>query len=134
MLVADPSSACDVCLEAFSSSRECWCIVPCGHIFCRECLNRLTQTICPVCRASLGNPDASPIKVHGVDFSKCPSGSKVDGPDARSEVDGPDAKSEVDRDGPDLRQLVNSSQVEALRRRLVALKMWRRLRRDVVLN
>ena len=30
MLIADPSSTCDICFENFSSSRECWCI-PCGE-------------------------------------------------------------------------------------------------------
>ncbi|KAF8578116.1 hypothetical protein K439DRAFT_1291484, partial [Ramaria rubella] len=66
MLIADPSSACDVCFERFSSSRECWCI-PCGHVFCRACLSRLTQYTCPVCRTPLSSPSLAtqPIrKVH----------------------------------------------------------------------
>ncbi|KAF8511459.1 hypothetical protein JB92DRAFT_2934623 [Gautieria morchelliformis] len=84
MLIADPSSSCDVCFETFSSSRECWCI-PCGHIFCRECLGRLTQAVCPVCRTSLRNPNFAlrPIRKVHVDLSKCPSES-VDGPDSRN--------------------------------------------------
>jgi hypothetical protein len=103
MLIADPSSACDVCFETFSSSRECWCI-PCGkhltslgtvrpsesllgHVFCRECLSRLTKAVCPVCRTSLGNLSFTlrPIRKVHVDFSKCPSEPEpVDGPDLRN--------------------------------------------------
>jgi len=62
-LIIDPSSTCDICLENFTSSREC-CCTPCGHVFCRECLNHLPQTYCPMCRASLFNHSESIRKIY----------------------------------------------------------------------
>lgn len=54
-----------------------------GHIFCRECLSRLTQHTCPVCRTSLVAP-VYPIRKMHVDLSKCKSELSADGPDSRS--------------------------------------------------
>ncbi|GLB40949.1 hypothetical protein LshimejAT787_0901640 [Lyophyllum shimeji] len=50
-LIIHPSSCCDVCLEplTYDEPRPPFAI-PCGHIFCRECLHMMHPSICPLCR------------------------------------------------------------------------------------
>ncbi|KAF5339824.1 hypothetical protein D9611_009142 [Ephemerocybe angulata] len=50
MLVAGPNSACDVCLEAFGCDGKAPCSISCGHVFCVDCLSRVTRPSCPLCR------------------------------------------------------------------------------------
>ncbi|KAL0958972.1 hypothetical protein HGRIS_014284 [Hohenbuehelia grisea] len=52
MLVVHPASRCDVCLEAYSwdSVEQSPHAIPCGHIFCKTCLQSVTPSICPLCR------------------------------------------------------------------------------------
>ncbi|KAF8066654.1 hypothetical protein FPV67DRAFT_1495829 [Lyophyllum atratum] len=50
-LIIHPSSCCDVCLEplTYDEPRPPFAI-PCGHIFCIECLHQMHPSICPLCR------------------------------------------------------------------------------------
>ncbi|KAF9067914.1 hypothetical protein BDP27DRAFT_1422356 [Rhodocollybia butyracea] len=52
MLVVDPSSSCDVCLEAYDweNPQRTPHIIDCGHVFCAECLDQVFPTKCPMCR------------------------------------------------------------------------------------
>ncbi|KAJ3841587.1 hypothetical protein F5878DRAFT_531418 [Lentinula raphanica] len=52
MLVVDPSSSCDICLEPFewNSTDRTPHIIDCGHVFCAECLHQVFPTKCPLCR------------------------------------------------------------------------------------
>ncbi|KIJ49198.1 hypothetical protein M422DRAFT_66218 [Sphaerobolus stellatus SS14] len=81
MLVVDPSSTCDICLEAFNTAdRECFC-TPCGHVFCASCLPRLRQPTCPMCRKDFRDSrlvSQTMRKVH-VDFTR-PDQSTSNGP------------------------------------------------------
>ncbi|KAJ3759385.1 hypothetical protein FB446DRAFT_633045 [Lentinula raphanica] len=54
MLIVHRSSCCDVCLDPYSwqddsTLKEPYAI-PCGHIFCKECLERTATATCPLCR------------------------------------------------------------------------------------
>ncbi|KAF8628299.1 hypothetical protein AX17_006002 [Amanita inopinata Kibby_2008] len=50
MLTLGASSNCDVCLEQFGSDNKAPCSIQCGHVFCADCINRLTRPVCPLCR------------------------------------------------------------------------------------
>ncbi|GAW09064.1 hypothetical protein LENED_011193 [Lentinula edodes] len=54
MLIVHPSSCCDVCLDPYSWQEETTLkepyAIPCGHIFCKECLERTATATCPLCR------------------------------------------------------------------------------------
>ncbi|KIK57325.1 hypothetical protein GYMLUDRAFT_98670 [Collybiopsis luxurians FD-317 M1] len=52
MLVVEPSSSCDVCLEPYEwdDIQRTPHIIDCGHVFCAQCLDRVSPTRCPVCR------------------------------------------------------------------------------------
>ncbi|TEB30924.1 hypothetical protein FA13DRAFT_1630185 [Coprinellus micaceus] len=50
MLVAGPNSVCDVCLEPFGCDGKAPCSISCGHVFCVDCLDRVTKPSCPLCR------------------------------------------------------------------------------------
>ncbi|KAJ7258170.1 hypothetical protein C8J57DRAFT_1472345 [Mycena rebaudengoi] len=47
-----PGSACDVCLEQFGADHKAPCSIPCGHVFCVDCLDHLARPTCPLCRTS----------------------------------------------------------------------------------
>ncbi|PFH48812.1 hypothetical protein AMATHDRAFT_76526 [Amanita thiersii Skay4041] len=51
MLSLGAGSTCDVCLEHFNHEQKAPCSVSCGHVFCLECIHRLTRNTCPLCRA-----------------------------------------------------------------------------------
>lgn len=50
-LIIHPSSCCDVCLEllTYDEPKPPYAI-PCGHIFCKDCLHTINPRICPLCR------------------------------------------------------------------------------------
>ncbi|KAJ3539860.1 hypothetical protein NMY22_g4546 [Coprinellus aureogranulatus] len=51
MFVLHPTSRCDVCLEAFGSEGEMVpYAIPCGHVFCKTCLESVQTMKCPMCR------------------------------------------------------------------------------------
>lgn len=51
MFVLHPSSRCDVCLETFSSEGDMVPFaIPCGHVFCKTCLDTVQPPKCPMCR------------------------------------------------------------------------------------
>ncbi|KAJ3739034.1 hypothetical protein DFH05DRAFT_710155 [Lentinula detonsa] len=54
MLIVHRSSCCDVCLDPYSWQDESTLkepyAIPCGHIFCKECLERTATSTCPLCR------------------------------------------------------------------------------------
>ncbi|THU93921.1 hypothetical protein K435DRAFT_632354, partial [Dendrothele bispora CBS 962.96] len=49
MLVVDPASTCDVCLDVYSVTREPY-LLACGHVFCGSCLMNISPPNCPMCR------------------------------------------------------------------------------------
>ncbi|KAJ7071206.1 hypothetical protein C8F01DRAFT_1109541 [Mycena amicta] len=46
--VIHPTTYCDVCLEAYTNSAPY--AIPCGHIFCENCLRNVEPSNCPLCR------------------------------------------------------------------------------------
>ena len=50
---------CKVCLDNELNRL----LTPCGHPLCSECLGRLENHSCPVCRTSFRNDDVRPIKL-----------------------------------------------------------------------
>ncbi|KAF5390912.1 hypothetical protein D9757_004036 [Collybiopsis confluens] len=52
MLVVEPSSSCDVCLEPYDwdDVQKTPHIIDCGHVFCAQCLEQVIPTRCPICR------------------------------------------------------------------------------------
>ncbi|KAM6495031.1 hypothetical protein JOM56_009654 [Amanita muscaria] len=52
MLVLHPRSCCDVCLEPYSqhSIARSPHALPCGHVFCKQCLDSIRPPNCPLCR------------------------------------------------------------------------------------
>ncbi|KAJ7468970.1 hypothetical protein B0H11DRAFT_1729506 [Mycena galericulata] len=52
MLSLGPGSACDVCLDPFNAELKAPCSIPCGHIFCVNCLQQLAHPTCPLCRTT----------------------------------------------------------------------------------
>ncbi|TFK50339.1 hypothetical protein OE88DRAFT_1631317 [Heliocybe sulcata] len=54
MLIVHPLSRCDVCLDeySFATTQNTPHVIPCGHVFCKPCLGRLSQLMCPLCRKS----------------------------------------------------------------------------------
>jgi len=56
---------CPICAEAFVEPRQ----LPCGHVYCVECLERLVtvddqppRLACPVCRAQFAIPDRGDVR------------------------------------------------------------------------
>lgn len=45
---------CELCLELYDESQHRpWIFTPCGHCFCQECVNKLTNQACPKCRGRI---------------------------------------------------------------------------------
>ncbi|CAK5274165.1 unnamed protein product [Mycena citricolor] len=53
MLSLGPGSACDVCLDSFTSGEgKSPSSIPCGHVFCVACLRQIAaRPVCPLCRS-----------------------------------------------------------------------------------
>ncbi|KAJ7220644.1 hypothetical protein GGX14DRAFT_354494 [Mycena pura] len=62
MLSLGPGSACDVCLEPFSADLKAPCSIPCGHVFCVNCLQQVERPTCPLCRKPFN--ERHMIKLH----------------------------------------------------------------------
>ncbi|KAE9399610.1 hypothetical protein BT96DRAFT_1019394 [Gymnopus androsaceus JB14] len=52
MLVVDPRSTCDICLEPYEWDNYLRTphVIDCGHVFCAQCLHQVFPTKCPMCR------------------------------------------------------------------------------------
>eukprot|EP00455_Lapot_gusevi_P049185 TRINITY_DN6929_c0_g1_i1.p1 TRINITY_DN6929_c0_g1~~TRINITY_DN6929_c0_g1_i1.p1 ORF type:complete len:424 (-),score=54.46 TRINITY_DN6929_c0_g1_i1:87-1358(-) len=48
-----PTHHCSVCYEIMSGHKVPTILVPCGHTFCRVCLERSTKSVCPLCRSPI---------------------------------------------------------------------------------
>ncbi|KAF8201315.1 hypothetical protein K438DRAFT_1582265 [Mycena galopus ATCC 62051] len=62
MLSLAPGSACDVCLEPFGAELKAPCSIPCGHVFCVNCLHQVARPSCPLCRTPFDTRQT--IKLH----------------------------------------------------------------------
>ncbi|KIJ97199.1 hypothetical protein K443DRAFT_256451 [Laccaria amethystina LaAM-08-1] len=64
MLVLHSSSVCDICTDAYVSDDpdKVPHAVPCGHIFCKNCIGAFRSPNCPICRSRL-IPDRV-VKLH----------------------------------------------------------------------
>ncbi|KAJ7225705.1 hypothetical protein GGX14DRAFT_640470, partial [Mycena pura] len=51
-LVLHESSSCDVCLEGYTwlTPENTPHAIPCGHVFCKSCLESVEPANCPLCR------------------------------------------------------------------------------------
>ncbi|KAL6303765.1 hypothetical protein BKA93DRAFT_734462 [Sparassis latifolia] len=59
MLLIHPASTCDICLEPYDLASCSPYAVPCGHIFCLSCLDKLepeNRKRCPLCRTRFDVP------------------------------------------------------------------------------
>ncbi len=43
---------CCICMEAYSRPNKSDCKLPCSHIFCVDCVKRINNKKCPICRQS----------------------------------------------------------------------------------
>jgi len=50
MLTLGPNSTCDVCLEHFGVDHKAPHSICCGHVFCLDCVRRISPAECPLCR------------------------------------------------------------------------------------
>ncbi|KAF8554265.1 hypothetical protein OG21DRAFT_1111499 [Imleria badia] len=71
MLIVDPNSTCDVCMENYMDGAHMPYAITCGHIFCRACLDSM-QTQCPLCRDRFSRWDIRELRVD----SGAPSSSR----------------------------------------------------------
>ncbi|EDR10169.1 uncharacterized protein LACBIDRAFT_318269 [Laccaria bicolor S238N-H82] len=64
MLLIHPSSCCDVCLESYNwdITTQMPHVIPCGHIFCKICLESMTSPNCPLCRKAFSHNGI--VKLH----------------------------------------------------------------------
>ncbi|KAJ7267261.1 hypothetical protein C8J57DRAFT_1067964 [Mycena rebaudengoi] len=84
MLSLGPGSACDVCLEPFGAEEKAPCSIPCGHVFCANCLHHIARPTCPLCRKVFELRHT--IKLH-VDLDNIQPSSPRDRPPAPSDAD-----------------------------------------------
>ncbi|KAF9783882.1 hypothetical protein BJ322DRAFT_974391, partial [Thelephora terrestris] len=63
MLVINPESSCDICLEHFSvdGDQRAPHAPRCGHVFCLRCLKSLTRRVCPMCRTPFQRSEVTKI-------------------------------------------------------------------------
>ncbi|KAF8347624.1 hypothetical protein F5887DRAFT_881870 [Amanita rubescens] len=72
MLTLNYGSTCDVCLEQYGADHKAPYSIYCGHVFCLDCINRISPPECPLCR--MAYTPGSCLKLH-VDMSAlCPTG------------------------------------------------------------
>ncbi|KAJ6498582.1 hypothetical protein C8R47DRAFT_971708 [Mycena vitilis] len=76
MLSLGPGSTCDICLEPFGADLKAPCSIPCGHVFCVNCLHQLPRPSCPFCRTPFESRQA--IKLH-VDLDSIKAPASFDG-------------------------------------------------------
>ncbi|KIL65035.1 hypothetical protein M378DRAFT_77391 [Amanita muscaria Koide BX008] len=50
MLTLGANSTCDVCLEHFGTDHKAPYSIHCGHVFCFDCIRRVSPPECPLCR------------------------------------------------------------------------------------
>ncbi|KAJ7359069.1 hypothetical protein DFH08DRAFT_844947 [Mycena albidolilacea] len=76
MLSIGPCSTCGVCLEPFGPQLKAPCSIPCGHVFCVNCLTPvtdLTRHNCPLCRSPFDEQDIVRLHVDDSDTLPFPS-------------------------------------------------------------
>ncbi|KZT03708.1 uncharacterized protein LAESUDRAFT_659264 [Laetiporus sulphureus 93-53] len=76
MLVLQPSSACDVCMETYDNERDPH-LISCGHTFCLSCLELLIPQRCPLCRRDFDPDQVRRLYVSEDDRSATPALSNV---------------------------------------------------------
>ncbi|KAF7310756.1 RING-type domain-containing protein [Mycena chlorophos] len=62
-VILHASSTCDVCLESFLSLEGEVFAIPCGHLFCLNCLQNIRPPTCPMCRRSFAHERAKRIYI-----------------------------------------------------------------------
>ncbi|KAJ6618161.1 hypothetical protein B0H10DRAFT_1267336 [Mycena sp. CBHHK59/15] len=87
MLSLGPGSACDVCLEPFGVELKAPCSIPCGHVFCVNCLQHIARPTCPLCRTPFEARNT--IRLHiDLDNVRVPSSSTDKKPTSAGTDDG----------------------------------------------
>ncbi|EKM54741.1 uncharacterized protein PHACADRAFT_210523 [Phanerochaete carnosa HHB-10118-sp] len=61
---------CPICKEDFDENHRRYCI-PCGHVFCRDCLDRVDPRVCPNCRAEFSEDEIECLDKEEDDWSPC---------------------------------------------------------------
>ncbi|KIY44331.1 hypothetical protein FISHEDRAFT_29484, partial [Fistulina hepatica ATCC 64428] len=51
MFLVSSDAMCDICMEPYDDTRTLPHSIPCGHIFCGDCLVANPRHNCPTCRA-----------------------------------------------------------------------------------
>jgi hypothetical protein len=66
--LAESAEACSICQEPVAS-RDPVALVPCGHVYCRQCIAQWVtnhQPNCPICRTPVSAPSSAPaVKLGG---------------------------------------------------------------------
>ena len=63
---SQPSFACDICFDNFSSALKCPRMLTCGHTFCHECISKFiyNKSVCPVCNKEIVQTDAKDVPIN----------------------------------------------------------------------
>ena len=48
---------CSICMEVYTDPR----VLPCGHTFCRQCIEAFGELACPVCREGFRLPNVGVV-------------------------------------------------------------------------
>ncbi|KAF8127529.1 hypothetical protein EV363DRAFT_1079193, partial [Boletus edulis] len=89
MLTVCPDLTCDICLECYTEAAGMPHAIPCGHIFCRGCLNRmylesqedsLIAPRCPICHREFSLSDIHQLHVDSGSPSPTKAALSVESP------------------------------------------------------
>ncbi|KAF8654996.1 hypothetical protein AX16_003300 [Volvariella volvacea WC 439] len=81
MFVLDRTSTCAVCWEPFGIGEKGPCAIPCGHVFCVDCIRQLERNSCPLCRVDF--QPQSIVKLFLGEYTDTPLGLSADQKEAR---------------------------------------------------
>ncbi|KAF5375001.1 hypothetical protein D9758_000462 [Tetrapyrgos nigripes] len=111
MPALERGAACDVCYEVYDKAQRVPSMIPCGHMFCSQCLNQISSQArisyqaalkCPMCRAPFRATDIVRllVDVHAVDEASIVAASSAAHPQTRTsqaQRNAPDAPNNIRR-------------------------------------